>query len=344
MFENKEKTSLENLGEFGLIDHISKEFSTKQDNTVLGIGDDAAIIRNGDKLLAISTDMLIENIHFDLVYTPLMHLGYKAVVSNISDICAMNGTAKQITVSIGLSSKFTLEAVEELYKGIHAACDKYNVDLIGGDTSSTPRGLTISVTVIGEVDESKIAKRSGAYEGDLLCVSGDLGGAYLGLQILEREKRVFIEQPEMQPDLDQYNYIIGRQLRPEARKDVVEILNELEIVPTSMIDISDGLASEIFHLCKASEIGMKLFEEKIPIDPTAYQTALDLNLDPTVCTLNGGEDYELLFTIKQEDYEKIKNSADITVIGHAVNASEGKTIITKSENQHELIAQGWTAF
>ena len=344
MFENRDKTDLETLGEFGLIEHITKDLEVKHAETVLSVGDDAALIKNNSALMAISTDMLVENIHFDLVYTPLMHLGYKAVVANVSDICAMNGRAEQITCSISLSSKFTLEAIEELYKGIYAACDKYDLDLIGGDTCSSPRGLTISVTAIGKVDESKVAKRSGASEGDLLCVSGDLGGAYMGLQILEREKRVFIEQPEMQPDLEQYNYIIGRQLRPEARKDIVELLAEVDVIPTAMIDISDGLASEIFHLCKASKIGMKVYEEKLPIDPLTYQTALDLGIDPTVCALNGGEDYELLFTIKQEDYNKIQNSLDVTVIGHCVAETEGKKIITKSNNEHDLIAQGWKAF
>ncbi|MBR9918992.1 thiamine-phosphate kinase [bacterium] len=344
MFENKEKTNLESLGEFGLISHITKDFDTKNASTYLGVGDDAALLKFGDTLIAISTDMLVENIHFDLMYTPLLHLGYKAVCSNLSDICAMNAKPTQVTVSLSLSSKFTLEAVEELYKGVKAACDKYKVDLVGGDTTSSPKGLSISVTAIGTVEEENVVKRTGAKDGDLLCVTGDLGGAYMGLQILEREKRVFLEHPEMQPDIERFDYIVGRQLKPEARLDVLESLKEMKVKPTSMIDISDGLASEIFHLCKASDVGMKLYEDKIPIDPLTYQTALDLNLDPTVSALNGGEDYELLFTVNQTDFETIRNSADISIIGHCVPASEGKRLITKSGNEHELIAQGWQSF
>jgi thiamine-monophosphate kinase len=288
--------------------------------------------------------MLVENIHFDLMYTPLRHLGYKAVVVNLSDICAMNARPEQITIALALSSKFTLEAVEELYKGVEAACEKYQIDLVGGDTCSSPRGLVISITAIGRALETDLVHRTGAVEGDLLCVSGDLGGAYCGLQILEREKRVFLDQPEMQPDLEKYEYIISRQLRPEARLDVVDQLRELGVKPTAMIDISDGLASEIFHLCKSSNRGMKLFEDKIPIDPLTYQVAIDLNLDPSICALNGGEDYELLFTIKQDDYDKIKNSPDITVIGHCTDVSEGKKLISKSGSEHDLLAQGWKAF
>ncbi|MBL6730357.1 MAG: thiamine-phosphate kinase [Bacteroidia bacterium] len=344
MFEHKDKTSISSLGEFKLIDHITEPFKITKSETVLGIGDDAAILESKGKLQVISTDMLIENIHFDIMYSPLVHIGYKAISSNISDICAMNANTSQVLVSVALSSKYTLQAVEELYVGIRAACEKFDVQLIGGDTSSSVTGLVISVTAIGYADQKKITKRSGAKEGDLICVSGDLGGAYMGLQILEREKQVYLESKEMQPDLEGKDYIVGRQLRPEARKDIVDLLEKLDVVPNAMIDISDGLSSELFHLCKQSNIGVKIYEDKLPIDQLTYDTALEFNLSPTTCAMNGGEDYELLFTIPQSDYDKIKNSMDITTIGYCTAAHEGKELVTKSGNVVPLEAQGWENF
>lgn len=344
MFDNKEKTELENLGEFGLINHLTNSVELTQSSSAKGIGDDAAVLDFSGKKTLISTDLLLENIHFDLRYVPLKHLGYKAVQVNLSDIYAMNGLASQITVSIGLSSKFPLEAVEELYAGILLACKNYQVDLVGGDTSTSRQGLVISVTSIGYAEADRITYRNGANEGDLICVSGDLGGAYMGLQLLEREKQIFLENPNIQPDLEGKDYIVERQLKPEARKDVVELLEVLDVKPTAMIDISDGLASDILHICKASEKGCKLYEEKIPIDPMTYETARDFGLDPTVCALNGGEDYELLFTIKQADYENVKNHPDITIIGHITEPAAGTEMISKSGNVHPLKAQGWNAF
>lgn len=343
MFENKEKTPLDGIGEFKLIKHLTKGFDIKNKHTLVGNGDDAAAIDTG--ITVISTDLLVEHVHFDVVYTPLMHLGYKAVVVNLSDICAMNANPTGILVSIAASSKYTLEALEELYAGIKAASEKYNVELLGGDTATSAEGLTISITAIGQVEsKDQLVKRSGAKPGELLCVTGDLGGAYAGLQLLEREKRVFLEAPEMQPDLDGKDYIIGRQLRPEARVDLVDYFKSEGIMPTSMIDVSDGLASEVKHLCEASGISMKVYEEKIPIDPLTYQTARDLNMDPSLYALSGGEDYELLFTLKQEDYDKIKHSSDISVIGYCADLSEGIELITKSGNVHPLQAQGWDSF
>lgn len=344
MFDNVNKTDIKELGEFGLIKHLTQAVELSQESTKKGIGDDAAVLDFTGKRTLISTDLLLENIHFDLRYTPLKHLGYKAVQVNLSDIYAMNGIASQITFSIGLSSKFPLEAVEELYAGALIACKKYGVDLVGGDTSASVQGLIISVTSIGYADEDKIVYRSGAQKGDLLCVSGDLGGAYVGLQLLEREKRIFLENPNIQPDLEGKDYIVERQLKPEARKDIVELLRELDIKPTSMIDVSDGLASEILHICEASNVGCKLYEEKIPIDPMTYDTAREFGLDPTVCALSGGEDYELLFTVPQSDYDKIKGHPDITVIGYITEPSEGKDMISKSGKVHQLKAQGWNAF
>ncbi|MGZ3836208.1 MAG: thiamine-phosphate kinase [Mucilaginibacter sp.] len=344
MFENSEKTNIESLGEFGLIYHLTKQIKLKQKSTVKGIGDDAAVLDFGDKKTLVSTDMLLEGIHFDLAYTPLKHLGYKAVQVNLSDIYAMNGTATQVTISLGISSKFPLEAVEELYEGIYLACEKYNVDLVGGDTTSSRQGLVISVTALGYADEQDITYRSTAEEGDLICVSGDLGGAYVGLQLLEREKLVYIENPNIQPDLEGTDYIIERQLKPEARKDIVELLKYIDVKPTSMIDISDGLASEILHICKQSNKGCNLYEDKIPLDPMTYETAREFNLDPTVCALSGGEDYELLFTVKQADYEKIKLQMDISIIGHITEPSAGCNLVTKSGVTHVLKAQGWNAF
>jgi len=344
MFENREKTDIESLGEFGLIDHLTKQIELRQKSTIKGVGDDAAVIDFGGKKVLVSTDMLLEGIHFDLAYTPLKHLGYKAIQVNLSDIYAMNGMATQVTVSVGLSSKFPLEAVEELYEGIYLACEKYNVDLVGGDTTSSRQGLVISVTALGYADEKDIVYRNTAEEGDLMCVSGDLGGAYTGLQLLEREKQVYLDNPNIQPDLEGKDYIVERQLKPEARRDIIELLKDIKVKPTSMIDISDGLASEILHICTQSNKGCNLYEEKIPIDPMTYETAREFNLDPTVCALSGGEDYELLFTIKQSDYEKMKNLADISFIGYITEPSAGKNLVAKSGAVHELKAQGWNAF
>lgn len=344
MFENKEHTDIENLGEFGLISHLTRHLKTRQPSSVKGIGDDAAVLNFGTQRVLVSTDMLLEGIHFDLAYTPLKHLGYKAVQVNLSDIYAMNGQASQVTVSVGLSSRFPLEAVEELYQGINIACEKYGVDLIGGDTSASKQGLVISVTSIGYADEADICYRDGASENDLICVTGDLGGAYMGLQLLEREKGIFIENPKIQPDLEGKDYIVERQLKPEARKDIIGLLKTAKIKPTAMIDVSDGLASELLHICKQSDKGCTIYEERIPIDPMTYDTARDFGIDPTVCALNGGEDYEMLFTISQADYEKIKNSADMTIIGHITEASAGCNMVSKSKNVYPLQAQGWNAF
>jgi len=344
MFDNEEKTNLEGLGEFGLIDHLTKSVKLTQETTSKGIGDDSAVLDFSRQKTLISTDLLLEGIHFDLRYMPLKHLGYKAVQVNLSDIYAMNGMASQITFSIGLSSKFPLDAVEELYAGALLACQKYEVDLVGGDTSASAQGLVISVTSIGYASADEIAYRSGAAEGDLVCVSGDLGGAYVGLQLLEREKQIFLENPNIQPDLEGKDYIVERQLKPEARKDVVQLLRSLGVKPTAMIDVSDGLASEILHICKASEKGCRLYEEKIPIDPMTYDTAREFGLDPTVCALSGGEDYELLFTINQGDFDKLKNQPDISIIGHITEAAAGSELISKSGNVHPIHAQGWKAF
>ncbi|RNL50652.1 thiamine-phosphate kinase [Pedobacter jejuensis] len=344
MFENKERTDINELGEFGLIKYLTNNFKIKNDYSVKGVGDDAAVLDAKGQQVLVSTDLLLEGIHFDLAYVPLMHLGYKAVQVNLSDIYAMNGKASQITVSLGLSSKFPLEAVEELYKGIELACNKFNIDLIGGDTSSSKQGLVISITSIGYADADKVTYRNGAQEHDLLCVSGDLGGAYVGLQILEREKLIYLENPQIQPDLEGKDYIIERQLKPEARMDIVALLEDMDIKPTSMIDVSDGLASEILHLATESDKGITIYEDKIPLDPMTYETARELGIDPTVCALSGGEDYELLFTISQEDYKKLKHDVDITVIGHVTDKNSGCKMVSKSNNVHELKAQGWNAF
>src|SRR5882757_1149725 len=344
MFDNKERTNIEALGEFGLIEHLTKQIKLQSESTIKGIGDDAAVLDFEGRKTLISTDLLLEGIHFDLAYTPLKHLGYKAIQVNLSDIYAMNGTASQVTVSIGISSKFPLEAVEELYDGIYLACDKYGVDLVGGDTASSRQGLVISVTAIGYADEKDIVYRNTAEEGDLICVSGDLGGAYTGLQLLEREKLVYLENPNIQPDLEGKDYIVERQLKPEARKDIIELLKEIDVKPTAMIDISDGLASEVLHICTQSNKGCNIYEDKIPLDPMTFETAREFNLDPTVCALSGGEDYELLFTIKQSDYDKIKLQMDITIIGHITDASAGCNLVTKAGVIHALKAQGWNAF
>lgn len=344
MFDNKERTNIEALGEFGLIDYLTKNIKIHQKSTGKGVGDDAAVLDFEGKKTLISTDLLLEGIHFDLAYTPLKHLGYKAIQVNLSDIYAMNGTASQVTVSLGISSKFPLEAVEELYEGIYLACNKYEVDLVGGDTSSSKQGLVISVTSIGYADEKDVVYRNGAGEGDLVCVSGDLGGAYTGLQLLEREKLIYLENPNIQPDLEGKDYIVERQLKPEARRDIIDLLKEIRVKPTAMIDISDGLASELLHICKQSDKGCNIYEEKIPLDPMTFETAREFNLDPTVCALSGGEDYELLFTVKQADYDQIKFKMDITIIGYITEPSAGCNLITKGGVVHPLTAQGWNAF
>jgi len=344
MFDNVDRTNIEELGEFGLINHLTKNIKLNHPSTLKGVGDDAAVLNYEGKKVLVSTDMLLEGIHFDLAYTPLKHLGYKSIQVNLSDICAMNATPTQVTVSIGMSSKYTLEAIEELYEGIYLACEKYNVDIIGGDTSSSKQGLVISITVLGIANEEDIVYRNGAEEGDLICVSGDLGGAYIGLQLLEREKLIYLENPKIQPDLEGKDYIIERQLKPEARQDIVALLRDVKVKPTAMIDVSDGLASEVLHICKQSNKGCQLYEEKIPIDPMTYETAREFNLDPTVCALSGGEDYELLFTVKQADYDKIINDVDVSIIGYITEASAGCNLISKAGAVHELKAQGWNAF
>jgi len=334
--------SIDELGEFGLIEHLTKDITLINSSSKLGIGDDAALIKyDNKKLTVVSTDLLVEGVHFDMVYMPLKHLGYKSIIVNLSDIYAMNAHPRQVTVSIAISSRFSAGAVEEIYKGMRMAAEAYGVDIIGGDTTSSLTGLTISVTAIGEVSENRVVKRSGAGDNDLVVVSGDLGGAYTGLTILQREKEVWKENPNIQPDQEGKDYIIGRQLKPEARKDIIQLLAQMDLIPTSMIDISDGLASELLHLCKASNTGCNLYEEKIPIDPETYKTARDFNLDPTVCAMNGGEDYELLFTIKQEDYDKIKGNPHMTVIGHMTDASMGANFVSSGGSVIPLKAQGW---
>jgi len=337
---SNQRTEIASLGEFGLIDHLTKNNEIKQSSTILSIGDDAAVIDHGGMQTVISTDLLVEGIHFDLSYTPLKHLGYKSVVVNISDIYAMNATPTQIVLSIAISNKFSVEALDEFYEGVYAACEKYNVDLVGGDTTTSQRGFVISVTAIGEVAQNKFVKRDGAKPNDLICVSGDLGAAFLGLTILERERKIF-EQTGAQPDLENQTYIVGRMLKPEARKDVVNYFAEHNIMPTSMMDISDGLSSELLHICKQSNVGCVLHEEKIPFNEDMKDFAYKLELDPTACALSGGEDYELLFTISQADYEKINENNGLSVIGYITEASEGKNIITRGGNKHELVAQGW---
>jgi len=346
MLADKEpsKTPLEELGEFALIEYLTKNFKCHQKSTILGIGDDAAIVQHAKDQTVVSTDLLVEGVHFDLSYMPLKHLGYKAVVVNLSDLYAMNAKPQQITVSIAVSNRFPLEALTALYEGIALACKNYGVDLIGGDTTSSTKGLLLSVTALGSAPSQKLVRRSGAKPNDLLVVSGDLGGAYAGLQILEREKAVFEVNPKLQPDLSSYTYSVGRQLKPEARKDVIELLEELKIVPTAMIDISDGLSSEILHLSKASGVGFHLYEEKIPIDPEVLNICEEFKINSIAPALNGGEDYELLFTLPQAAYEKIKGHPLLTVIGHAVDLSAGNQLITGLGQQIPLTAQGWKNF
>ena len=342
--KNPQRTPLSELGEFKLIEHLTKQFSISQETTIKGIGDDAALLSITDKQIVVSTDMLVEGVHFDLSYVPLRHLGYKAMMVNISDICAMNATATQVTVSIAVSNRFPLEALEELYSGISTAAKLYNVDVVGGDTTSSTSGLIISITAIGEVNSQDAVLRSGAKPNDLLVVSGDLGGAYMGLQVLEREKEVFKVNPNNQPDLSMYTYIVERQLKPEARKDIVDLLQKLEVKPTSMIDISDGLSSEIMHLCTQSNVGCDLYENKLPLDPQVISTCEEFNIDSTTIALNGGEDYELLMTVSQDDFNKIKGNPNLTVIGYITEKDRGIHLVTRAETKIPIIAKGWKSF
>lgn len=341
---SEKRTEISDLGEFGLIDTLNENIKVKHPDTLKGIGDDAAVLDVGDMVKVVTTDMLLEGIHFDLSYSPLQHLGFKAVAVNVSDVAAMNAIPKQITVSIALSNRFSVEAVEALYMGVNAAAEHYNVDVIGGDTTASRSGLVISVTAIGEVEKGKEVYRSGAKVNDIVCVTGDLGAALVGLQVLEREKEVFMADPNMQPQLDKYTYVTGRQLRPDARMDIVHELRELGVVPNSLIDISDGLASELFHICKQSQTGVLIYEDKLPIDKQTYDTAVEFGLDPITCVLNGGEDYELLFTINTDDFHKLEKHPDIHFIGHITKEEEGKFMVTKSQTAVELKAQGWQHF
>ena len=342
--ENTKRTDVNELGEFGLIEHLTKDFKSKASSTIKGIGDDAAVIDNKKFQTVVSTDLLVEGIHFDLMYTPLKHLGYKSIVVNLSDVYAMNAIPRQVTVSIALSNRFSVEALEELYAGIKAACEKYKVDLIGGDTTSSPKGLLISVTAIGQGEKEKLTYRHTAKVGDLICITGNVGAAYLGLQLLEREKQVYLANPGVKPDLEEQNYLVGRTLKPEARHDMISMFAKNKLVPTAMIDISDGVSSELFHLCKASGVGAFIEESGVPIHPDAEMMAIKFNLDPITCALNGGEDYELLFTIAPEDLDKVKYLPDIYIAGEIVEASEGIKIHTKGGNIHNLQAQGWRHF
>lgn len=339
-----DRTEIGALGEFGLIDRLTADNATVQPSTVKSIGDDAAVIDNTGFLTVVSTDLLIEGIHFDLMYAPLKHLGYKAVVVNLSDIYAMNAQPKQITISLAISNRFSVEAVEELYEGIYAACKFYNIDLVGGDTTSSPRGLVISVTAIGQGEKDKLVYRNGAKVGDLVCISGDLGAAYLGLQILEREKQLYLDNPKIQPELTGNDYLIARQLKPEARRDLIEMFRKNKLVPTSMMDISDGLASELHHICKQSGVGVFLEETGVPIHPDTQEMAIKLKLDPITCALSGGEDYEMLFTINPDDIEKVKYLPDIYIAGEIVPKEDGIKLHTRGGNIHPISAQGWKHF
>ncbi|GDX44294.1 thiamine-monophosphate kinase [Bacteroidota bacterium] len=338
------RTEVNDYGEFGLIHHLTKNIELQNASSVLGVGDDAAVIDHFGKQTVVTTDLMLEGVHFDLAYTPLKHLGYKSVVVNLSDLYAMNATPTQITMSIGISSKVSVEALEEFYEGVYIACEEYGVDLVGGDTSASQKGFIVSVTAIGEANEEKIVKRSTAQKGDLICVSGDLGAAYIGLLFLEREKKIFLESPQVQPDLENESYVIGRLLKPKARKDIVEFLEKQQVLPTSMMDISDGLSSEILHICEKSGVGCVIYEEKIPISEDSRNAAYKFEIDPTACALSGGEDYELLFTIKQDDYEKLTLNEQISVIGYIAEADQGAKIKTKGGNTFDVTAQGWNAF
>ncbi len=345
MLENKNqpRTSLSDLGEFGLIEHLTKNFKINQTSTLKGIGDDGAVLDFKNKKTVISTDLLIEGVHFDLAYVPLKHLGYKSVIVNVSDICAMNATPTQITVSIAVSNRFPLEALEELYEGIALASKIYNVDVIGGDTTSSQKGLIISVTALGEADQEDLTYRNGAQVNDLVVVTGDIGSAYMGLQVLEREKQVFQVNPNNQPDLSDYTYLIERQLKPEARKDIKGLLKELDVKPTSMIDISDGLSSEILHITKQSKVGCNIYEDKLPFDPQFISVCEEFNLDATTIALSGGEDYELLFTVAMNDFDKIKGNPNFTIIGHITQESEGVNLVTRANTLIPIKARGWNA-
>ncbi len=338
------RTDVNTLGEFGLIEHLTKSFPLRNPSSLKGIGDDAAVIDNGRFKTVLSTDMLVEGIHFDLMYTPLKHLGYKAVIVNLSDIYAMNARPTQITVSMALSNRFSVEALEEIYEGIRTACDLYKVDLVGGDTTSSPRGLILSVTAVGQGEADKLAYRDGAKVGDVICITGNVGAAYLGLQILEREKQLYLDNPGVQPKLEGHDYLIERQLKPEARRDMIDHFAKAEIVPTAMIDISDGVASELFHICKSSKVGALLEESGVPIHPDAEYQAISFNLDPITCALSGGEDYELLFTIRPEDVDKVKYLPDLYIAGEIVPAEDGVMLNSKGGKLHPLTAQGWSPF
>lgn len=338
------RTEIKDYGEFGLIHHLTKNIELQNASSVLGVGDDAAVIDHFGKQTVVTTDLLIEGVHFDLAYTPLKHLGYKSVVVNLSDIYAMNALPTQITLGIGLSNRFSVEAIEDFYEGVYAACEEYGVDLVGGDTAASQKGFIISVTALGEVTADKLVQRSTAQKGDLICCSGDLGGAYIGLLFLEREKKIFLESPQVQPDLENESYVIGRLLKPRARKDIHEFLEQNKVLPTSMMDISDGLSSELLHICEKSGVGCVVHEDKLPVSEDSRLAAYKFEIDPTACALSGGEDYELLFTIKQEDYEKITLNEQISVIGYVVDAEEGAKIKTKGGNTHDITAQGWNAF
>jgi thiamine-monophosphate kinase len=339
----EERTEISTLGEFGLIDHLTKNIELQNASSILGVGDDAAVIDHFGKQTVISTDLLVEGVHFDLMYTPLKHLGYKSVVVNLSDIYAMNATPTQIVLGLAFSNRFSLEALDDFYEGVYAACAAYGVDLVGGDTTSSQKGFIISITAIGEVTPDKFVKRSTARKGDLLCVSGDLGAAYLGLLFLEREKKIFMESPGVQPDLEGESYVIGRLLKPEARKDIVDFFEKSGIIPTSMMDISDGLSSEILHICKESNLGCVLHEDKIPVAEESRKAAFKFEIDPTACALSGGEDYELLFTISPSDYDKFLLNEQVSVIGYMTEPDQGANIVTKGGGRHALTAQGWNA-
>ncbi|MDF1673568.1 MAG: thiamine-phosphate kinase [Vicingaceae bacterium] len=346
MLEDKNQkpvSELEELGEFGLIKHLTENIKLQNKSSIKGVGDDAAVIQYDNKQTVVTTDLLVEGIHFDLLYTPLKHLGYKAVTVNLSDVYAMNAQPKQITVSLAVSNRISIEALEDLYEGMLLACNIYGVDLVGGDTTSSTSGLIISVTALGEADEKELVYRDGAKENDLICVSGDLGGAFMGLQLLEREKQIYSENPTVQPDFSGFDYVLERQLKPEPRKDVIDMFKEIDVKPTAMIDVSDGLSSDLIHICQQSNVGCTIYEDKIPLDHTTVSVAEEMKLDPTVCALNGGEDYELLFTISLEDYEKIKEQQRVSVIGHITSDKEAYQIVTKGEQINTLTAQGWNA-
>jgi thiamine-monophosphate kinase len=340
----QERTEITSLGEFGLIDHLTRNIEINHASTIIGVGDDAAVLDHFGKQVVVTNDLLIEGVHFDLMYTPLKHLGYKTVVVNVSDLCAMNATPTQILLGLAISNRVSLEALDDFYEGVYAACAHYGVDLVGGDTTTSQKGFIISCTAIGEVTPDQYVKRSGAAKGDLLCVTGDLGAAFLGLTLLEREKKIFLESPGIQPDLEGEKYVVGRLLKPEARRDTIAFFADSGIMPTSMIDVSDGLSSEILHICKQSAVGCVLYEDKLPINDETRNAAFKFNLDPTACALSGGEDYELLFTIRQDDFEKIGNTNDISVIGYITDAEAGAHIITKGGSKHRIEAQGWNAF